>query len=152
MKNFLWALSLLTLVACGDSENSNSDSGNSELLVTNFLKDTRSFERANFNQPVEEFINSASKIADEAVELDKNTMQGFLEKGNTFSHGVIVVGNHTIVKIDDFEKCKTSSSWGGCMPFGEGYIKKGDLIFQKEYINNIIGRPDNQKRMGFLFK
>ncbi len=152
MKNFLWALGLVTLIGCSDSTHNDQDSTNKELLVTNFLNDTRSFERADFEQPIEEFIVSASEIANEAVELDKNSIQGFIEKGSSFSYGVIVVGNHTIVKIGDFENCKTSSSWGTCMPFGEGYIKKGDLIFQKEYINNIIGRPDSQKRLGFLFK
>ena len=151
MKNFILALGLLVLMGCDDSTNRDQKSSSNELLVTNFLKDTSTLERANFDQPLEEFITYASEMAQEAVVLDVNSMSGFIEKGSSFKYAVIVVENHTIVKIEDFTNCKTSSSWATCMTFGEGYVKKGNLVFQKEYINNIIGRPDRQKRMGFLF-
>ena len=38
------------------------------------------------------------------------------------------------------------------MPYAEGYIQKGKLIPQSDYINNIIGRPDLQQRVMFLFQ
>ncbi len=150
MKHVFFALSLVLLFGCGDS---NSTEGNSdELLVSNFMKDTRSLERANYSNPIEAFEEFARETASETMRINEGNLPEFLEIGKSYSSGVIVVGNHTIVKIVDFEKCKESGSWGACMPFGEGYIKRGDLEFKKEYINQIIGRPDDQKRMGYLFK
>ena len=63
----------------------------------------------------------------------------------------IIVANHTVIKITDFNDCKPSASWGTCMPMAEGYIKKGVLQHEKDYCNNIIGLPDNQKRTLYLF-
>jgi len=64
---------------------------------------------------------------------------------------VVTVGFHTIVKVSDFENCIQSGFWGVCMPYAEGYIQKGSLAPQKDYLNNIIGKPDAQERMMFLF-
>lgn len=39
------------------------------------------------------------------------------------------------------------------MPFGNGYVKKKlKLSYIEDYINYIIGLPDNQRRILFLFK
>ena len=37
------------------------------------------------------------------------------------------------------------------MPKAEGYIKKGSLNYNNDFANNIIGVPDNQKRIMYLF-
>ena len=47
--------------------------------------------------------------------------------------------------------CIQSGSWGACMPYAKGYIKKGSLIEKEDYINNIIGIPDSQLRKVYLF-
>jgi hypothetical protein len=38
------------------------------------------------------------------------------------------------------------------MPRAAGYVKKGDLVYMNDYVNNVIGAPDAQKRMLYLFK
>ena len=63
----------------------------------------------------------------------------------------IISGNHTIITVIDYDNCKQSASWGACMPFTEGYIKKGKLEHQEDYMNNIVGLPDSQKRTAYLF-
>jgi hypothetical protein len=37
------------------------------------------------------------------------------------------------------------------MPKCEGYIKKGKLNYKSNYMNNIIGIPDNQERVAYFF-
>ena len=59
--------------------------------------------------------------------------------------------NHTIVKFSDLKKCSQLNSWGACMPYGEGYISNGGLKGINDYIYNIIGKPDAQKRVMFVF-
>jgi len=64
---------------------------------------------------------------------------------------ILVVGNHTFVKFSDTKNCSTSGSWGACMPYGEGYVKKGMLTESKGYINTIVGKPDDQIRTLYIF-
>ena len=64
---------------------------------------------------------------------------------------IIIVENHTIVKFSDIKKCNYSGSWGMCMPYGEGYIQNGGLKSTNDFINNIIGKPDAQKRVMYIF-
>ena len=56
-----------------------------------------------------------------------------------------------IVKVTDMNNKVISGSWCCRIPFGEGYIQKGELTFKLDYLNNIIGIPDSQRRMIFLF-
>jgi hypothetical protein len=37
------------------------------------------------------------------------------------------------------------------MPYVEGYVKKGELQPKADYANNIIGLPDTQERIMYLF-
>ena len=147
MKKVFLTLSIFWLVSCGSPDENVSKN----LTVTNFLKDTRSLSRVNVQNPIEEFEQNAKSVAAKTMNISKETLDEFLELGKEYKSGVIVVEDHTIVRIDDFETCTNSASWKACIPFGEGYIKKGELVFQKDYINNIIGRPDSQKRVGYLF-
>ena len=74
-----------------------------------------------------------------------------MSSAKEYSNLVITTGNHTIVKIIDINNCKQSGAWGVCMPFANGYIKKGELIWQEGYINNSIGIPDSQVRKAYFF-
>ena len=38
------------------------------------------------------------------------------------------------------------------MPKVSGYIKKGELQYQNDFMNNVIGLPDNQERYMYLFE
>ena len=115
-----------------------------------FLKDIKSLEKDKSANPIEAFKTKATNIATEVVKLNKDNIKDALTKAKDFKNVVITVDNHTIVKLD-VNDCKPSSAWSACMPKAEGYIKKGDLVYQNDYANNIIGLPDGQERLLFLF-
>ncbi|MDA0177966.1 hypothetical protein C7H62_1117 [Mesoflavibacter sp. HG96] len=115
-----------------------------------FLKDIKSLEKDKSANPIEAFKTKATNIATEVVKLNKDNIKDALAKAKDFKNVVITVDNHTIVKLD-VNDCKPSSAWSACMPKAEGYIKKGDLVYQNDYANNIIGLPDGQERLLFLF-
>lgn len=142
-------LSLLILIFSCTSEK--KDNKTESALVSNFLTDVTSLDSIQGTNPIEVFSEEASSMADLQMNFSKDSIADVLAKMKNFKHSVVVTGNHTIVKVIDPEDCSQSGSWGACMPMAEGYIKKGDLNYKKDYINNIIGTPDDQKRVVFLF-
>lgn len=144
-------LSLFIISCSSDVEESNIATTNS-IVVADFLTDISVLEKMNTKTPIADFEELAKGMASKVLDMDKDNIESVLTEAKNYAHCVIITGNHTIVKIISFDDCKTSSSWGACMPFAEGYIKKGDLVEQKDYINNIIGRPDNQTRTVYLFE
>ena len=139
------------IFSCSSDVNTNSVTNTETAIVTEFLQDITTLKEVNSKTPIADFQEAAKTSASKILELDKNNIETVLTEAKTYKNCVIITGNHTIVKILDFDDCKQSSSWGYCMPLGEGYIKKGDLVSQEDYINNIIGRPDSQKRPVYLF-
>jgi len=139
-------LASVLLISCG----SETETGGQSQIVHDFLDDVHSLEK--LEKPIESFIVGAEASADKIMPLDKGNVADVFEQANKYDHCVIVTGNHTVVLVDDFENCKSSGSWGACMPFAEGFIKKGELVYQEDYINNIIGRPDTQKRTVYFFE
>ena len=101
--------------------------------------------------PIVAFAEIAKDISVKEISLNKNNISNALEEAKEYSNGVIVVENHTIVKLISFDDCQQSGSWGVCMPKGEGFIKKGSLNYKSDYINNIIGTPSSKKVTLFLF-
>ncbi len=138
-----------SIYSCSSDNTATSESS----LVTNFLEDISSLEDnvAKGKNPIADFITEASNSADKTIEFSKENLSDVLEEAKAYKHQVITTGDHTIIKITDLDDCKQSSSWGACVPFAKGYIKKGDLVEQADYMNNIVGRPDDQKRLLFLF-
>ncbi|MBL4715403.1 MAG: hypothetical protein JKX95_02120 [Bacteroidia bacterium] len=124
---------------------------NQSNIVTNFLYDVTSLENEESKNPIIKFQEIANTIAEKVILINKENIEYFLTEAIEYKYCVITTGDHTIVKIEDFNNCKQSGSWAACMPYAEGYIKKGKLIFEKDYSNNIIGRPDSQKRTAYLF-
>ena len=123
------------------------------VVVKEFLKSipAAAAEKISANALVATVDAIAKKTAAKTISLTKENIAYALAEAKQFKFGIIVVGEHTFVKISDFGKCNASGSWGACMPDGEGYIKKGALVSQQGYINNIIGRPDAQVRTLYLF-
>lgn len=151
MKKFIIPIVLLIFIGCNnDSSNSGADS-NSE-VITNFLNEVRSFEAIEDKAPISYFENLAKQSASETIDISDDNIADVLATAKNYTHCVIIVEDHTIIKITSLEDCKQSGSWGACMPMAEGYIKKGDLEFQEDYINNIIGTPDNQNRTALFFE
>ncbi len=149
MKNttlFIAALFMLCVTNVFAQE-SNAD------IVRSFLNNIPAAATANISTktPVASLQDFITKNSVKAIILEKGNMQEALNSGKQFTSGIIVVGEHTFVKITDFTKCTVSASWSACVPFGEGIIKKGQLIHTSGPINNIIGRPDTQGRTLYLF-
>ncbi|MEO9953998.1 hypothetical protein [Nonlabens sp.] len=119
--------------------------------ITDYLKDIKSFTTSEKGNPIEEFQKLADDTAAEKIDISKENFGEALKKATDFKYIFITVENHTVVKIDDVSKCKPSGSWATCVPFARGYIKKGEMIYQEDYANNIIGLPNDQKRTMYLF-
>ena len=144
-------IKLLILLILTSSCSNTSKQGNNNTLEIEILKDIKTLENKETKTPIISFKNFANSKADKSISLTKTNISSSLIKAKEFKCCIITVGNHTIVKILDFTKCKQSGSWGACMPHAEGYIKKGELKHRKDYINNIIGLPDSQERTMYLF-
>lgn len=152
MKPFLVILALIIFTACSQgTKNGNTDSMDPS-IVGEFLQNTDILENAEVKNPIASFSELADDQAIDKMDLDKKSIADLLEKAKEFSHTVIIVEDHTIVKITDLSDCTKSTSWGACMPLCEGFIKKGDLIKKVDYLNNIIGLPDGQKRTAYFFE
>ena len=153
MKKLLFFAAIATLVSCTSvNEGGNNEGSNTESkIVENFLSDIESLEDIEGKNPIALFTAEAGGKADKVMNLDKDNVKDVLATAKTYKNTVIVIGDHTIVKLGDIDNCKQSGSWGACMPFAMGYIKKGDLEHQKDYINNIIGLPDSQERTDYFF-
>ncbi len=93
----------------------------------------------------------AKQKAAKTIGITGTNIKDVLTEAKQYKFNIIIVEAHTIVKITDIDNCSQSSSWGICMPYGEGYIRKGGFVSSKDYINNIIGKPDTQERTIYLF-
>lgn len=166
MKYILTALVGLLVMSCKDDTKANKTEPSNQEVKTKqaqeksatesvasipFLKAVKSLEVDTSNNPIEAFKTDATNQAGNVITLNKDNIKDALNEAKRFKYAVITVANHTIVKLMDLNDCKLSGAWGVCMPKAEGYIKKGDLIYQNDYANNIIGLPDNQERLLFLF-
>ena len=147
-KNLLFIFSLVVLLSCENSTANNKENPNT---VSLFLADVQSLLLDTNKNPIVAFSELAKGISEKKISLNKNNISNALEEAKEYSNGVIVVENHTIVKLISFSDCQQSGSWGVCMPKGEGFIKKGSLNYKSDYINNIIGTPSSKKVTLFLF-
>jgi len=119
-----------------------------------FLKGILTLEQGNINlqEPITTVNVIAAKNADKTIVLTKDNIEEALKEAQQYKSNLITIDDHTIVRITDFSKCSPSGAWSACMPYGEGYIQKDELISMKDYINYIIGRPDDQVRTLYLFE
>ena len=122
---------------------------NGQETMKQFVKDIPALSTENITT-IGDLAAAAQKNASKTIELTKENMAQSLKdaEGKTC---IIIVENHTIVRFSDVKKCRQSGAWGACMPYGEGYIKSGAFTSTNDYINNIIGIPDTQKRTLFVF-
>lgn len=142
----------LILVGCGSETETLPEEETIEInTVREFLRDVSSLEKDTNVNPIIAFKNSANDLADKKIVLTKDNINEVLNDCENFSSCVVVVDNHTVVKINSLENCQQSGSWKACMPMCSGYIKKGELIYKEDYMNNVIGIPDGQERLVYLF-
>ncbi|TAJ15662.1 hypothetical protein DMA11_00195 [Marinilabiliaceae bacterium JC017] len=121
--------------------------------ITQFMNDIVSVEGEQIQEgePIASINTLAEQKAAKSIVLTKENVKDVLEEAKNYKNCVITVGCHTIVKLTSLTDCIQSGSWGTCMPKGEGFVQKRGLNPKNDYINNIIGRPDAQKRMVFFF-
>jgi hypothetical protein len=156
MKKIIFSTFLVTMMmSCSSSDTKETTSETSTetqtTIVNDFLKNTKSIGQSSSKQPIVDFKNQADKQSAKKMDFNKNSFSEMLSVAKKFKTLVIVVGDHTIVKVKDVNNCNDSASWGACMPYGEGYIKKGSLNYDENYINYIIGKPDGQERIAYFF-
>lgn len=147
----LYLILIATLIfSCDSGKNSSNNSPN---IAAEFVKDISSLENIDGNKnPIPKFQESAKNEAAKVMNFSKDNIAELLSLIKEYDHCVITTGDHTIVKIQNLEDCSQSGAWGACMPMVKGYIRKGELKLQEDYMNNIIGLPDEQERTAFLFK
>jgi len=120
-------------------------------IVSRFLDDISTLKEDTSVNPIISFSKKAKEIADEIIDFNKLNINPILAKSKDYMHCVIITSNHTIIKIDNPNDCIQSGSWGTCMPTVKGFIKKGKLNYKYDFMNNVIGIPDSQKRTAYYF-
>ena len=108
--------------------------------------------KINSHSPIDSIMEIAKSQAAKTMQVTKENIEAALKEAKDYKYCIIIVAHHTIIKVTDFSKTAQSGSWGTKMPFCEGYILKGTMVNLKDYLNNIIGKPDEQNRTMYLFK
>lgn len=147
MKKFI----IILLVACSLS----SQAQNAKITVLKqFLSDLINFDGKAFNeeQPIISISQMAHNNAAEIIKITRENIKLALIEAKSFKHCLIISEHHTLIRIVDNEDCSPSYLWGTCMPLSRAYIQKNGVFDEKkDYLKNVIGRPDSQKRTMYLF-
>jgi hypothetical protein len=120
-------------------------------FVSRVLVDISELRKIQDQNPITLFKELATVDASKVIDFSSDNIIEVLADAKAYKYCVFTTANHTLVKIIDMSDCVQSGSWGTCMPKVHGYIKKGKLIFKEDYMNNVIGRVDDQVRTAFLF-
>ena len=121
-------------------------------IVSRFLNDVKSFSNDTNANPIASFVEIAENMADKKIVINEDNIVEVLNISKDYSSCVVVTENHTIVKIIDYNDTQKSGSWKAHMPKASGYIKRsGSLSYENDYMNYIIGVPDDQKRVAYFF-
>ena len=124
-------------------------------ILKQFLSDVINFDGKAFNeeQPIISMSELAQDNASEIIEITRENIKLALNEAKSFKHCLIIVEHHTITRIIDHEDCSPSGCWHACMPLSKAYIQRNGILEEKrDYLKNLIGRPDSQKRTMYLFK
>lgn len=149
-KQIILVLISVLFLSCKKEKKTEAPLEVKSVVVSNFLKDVNSLK--DVKNPIKKFQEEVAKLGIKKIEFSKDNIAEVLKETENYSTMVIVVLDHTIVKIDSIKNCKNSGSWSVCMPYAKGFMKKGELIYIEDYCNNIIGRADSQKRIAYFFK
>jgi hypothetical protein len=151
MKCFLflrafWVLLLVGVVA-GCSPTPKTDT------LSDFVGDAFTIEKDNVNEtePIMSILAVAKQQASKTILLKKENARAAFTEAQKHKNVFIVVGHHTIVKITDFTDCQKSTSWAAEMPYGVALVQNKGLNETSDYVNQIIGKPDNQTRWLLMF-
>jgi len=123
-------------------------------VLKEFLSDIINLDDKVFNEalPITSFKQLAQDNAAEIIKITHKNIKLALSEAKRFKHCLIIVENHTLIRIVDYEDCSPSNCWATCMPLSKAYIQKAGLLNEKnDYLKNVLGCPDSQKRMIYLF-
>ena len=149
-KQIILVLISVLFLSCKKEKKAKTSLEVKSVVVSNFIKDIKSLK--DVKNPIDLFLDEVMDVAEKKEAINKENIAQILKEAKNYTSIVIVVSDHTIIKIDDIDKCKESGAWSTCMPYAKGYIKKGTLVYKEDYCNNIIGIPDSQKRTAYFFK
>jgi hypothetical protein len=121
--------------------------------VKELLKGVISLDETSFNEtrPIPSINKVAAQQADTIFFLTKNNINQVFREAKKYQSCIITVGQHTVVFVKSWTNCSKSGSWNYCMPDGTGFIQRDEMVKKEDYIKNIIGTPDAQRRTVFLF-
>lgn len=128
---------------------------NKSVTLQKFLSGVMAIDASGVNssEPIGEIARLAADRSVKNMELTKDNIEAALDEAASYSHALIIVGSHTVAMITDLNDCRQSGAWAACMPMGKGYVQKSGTLYEKQdYINNIIGIPDQQSRTVYFFK
>lgn len=140
---FTCAITMFILTNCSSEKKQESRFNGDILNLDDSLKESR--------QPIKAIAALAKRDAEKIINLQPANIAQALEEAKSYAEAIIIVGNHTVVKITDFNDCKKSSSWKTNMPYGKGYVQNKGLNKCADYLNQLIGQPDKQPRVLYLF-
>lgn len=147
-KSVLIVLVILGMASCTSEKKKEANPALAS-VATNFVHSPESL--LDVNDPINSFIAGAESVAIESFSFEKDNVKLMLAKMEEFESAVIVVKDHTVVLLAKGEDCQHSKSWDVCMPYARGFIKKGELVYQEDFINNLIGKPDATERTIYFF-
>jgi len=147
MKRFI----IILLVTCSLS----SQAQNTKIAVLKqFLSDIIKIDgnQLNQQQPIISINNMAQAKADKTIEINRENISTALQEAQNYKYCLISVDAHTLVRVISFKDSSPSGAWHAAMPLCKGYIQRSGVLHeQKDYLKNLIGRPDSQIRMMYLF-
>ncbi|MFA9391613.1 MAG: hypothetical protein ACERKD_17520 [Prolixibacteraceae bacterium] len=147
MKKIIQLLIILLFIA--SSSSAQSKSSELKLFFENIM--VLQEDQVNGVQPLVQLASILDDAAAKKIILTKENVQEALQEASKYKHTVLLVGNHSLVKIIDLNDCIPSGAWATCMPKGNALIQKGGVFIQRtDYINQLIGVPDGQVRTVYL--
>lgn len=151
MKKLALLAAFPLFIACNSNGTSSTVTAQNSVAFA-FTEDPASALNLEGN-PIVSLIEDAENNSSASMSLDKTNVSEVVEKMKMYSTSIVVVEDHTVVRIVDPNDCKPSGSWNSCMPLAEGYIRQsGTMKPHGDYLNNIIGLPDDQKRTVYYFE
>ncbi len=123
-------------------------------ILKEFLTDIIKIDgnKLNKHQPIISINEIAKSKAEKMIEINSESIGKALLEAKSYKHCLISVNGHTLIRVISFKDCSPSGAWRASMPLCKGYIQKSGVLYEKkDYLKNLIGRPDSQIRTMYLF-
>jgi len=142
---------IILLVVSGLS----SQAQNTKIIVLKqFLSDIINVDAKQLNnqQPIISINEIAKAKAEKVITINRETIGSALLEAKNYKYCLISVDAHTLVRVISFKDISPSGAWRAAMPLCKGYIQRSGVLHEKkDYLKNLIGRPDSQVRTMYLF-